>query len=320
MLKAVLGAISTTLKNRSYLVVVLAYPYAIPRVQAILEYISSLLVLKVLSLGRIKVVVDDFDPPVEAAYAFEAQPSAFVIACKRILDMSTLKLASFVVTVSESFKHHIARLYRIEERRMFVVSNGSLVRYINSTPSMSEGYLRILYSGSAMKSKDVDKLVLAVGELKKKSSNVLLVLTGSKSMDIPTSEWIVHKKVDNWISYVKNFLETSDICVIPYPHSLFWDYTTLAKLFDYMAAGKAVISTDLKETGKIIRMFNCGLVARSWKEFELCLERLYHDRELTRKLGENGRRAAQKYFDYELLAEAFLEKLLDTFKPARCMH
>jgi len=66
----------------------------------------------------------------------------------------------------------------------------------------------------------------------------------------------------------------------------------------------------IEETGNIIRTFNCGLVARDWNEFELHLKRLYRDREFAKKLGENGRRAAEKYFNYELLAEALFEKLV----------
>ena len=80
-----------------------------------------------------------------------------------------------------------------------------------------------------------------------------------------------------------------------------------------MAAGKPVISTNLKETAKVLKMFNCGLVARDWKEFELHIERLYYDRELAKKLGENGRKAADKYLNNELLAEGLLKNVLKTF-------
>ena len=314
MLKAVLGAISTTLKSRSYLVAVVAYPYAVPSVPTVWEYILSLLALKVFGLGRIRVVADDIDPPVEGAFAFsEAGPSTATILYWRILDMLTLKLASFTITLSESFKQYIAKIYRIKGEKILIVPSGSLVRYISYVPP-KYGSLTILYSGSAMKVKDINKLFLAVNRAREKGLKLSLVLTGAKLMNIPSSEWVVHKTVDNWRSYVKNCLELSDVGVIPYPRRLFWDYQLLTKLFDYMAAGKPIISTNLKETGNIIRMFNCGLVARDWEEFELHLERLYHDREFAKKLGENGRRATEKYFNYELLSEALLISLLKHLK------
>lgn len=312
IIKAVLNAISDTYRNKSYLAVVVAFPYAVPKIRNIFEYFFCLLVLKIFSVKRVRVIVDDFDPPAEAAYAFsEAQPSILKIIGFRILEMLTLKLASFIITVTESFRHHIARIYQIKKEKISVVPNGTLVKFISYVPPRTQGNLTILYSGSAMKIKHVDKLILAIKRVRERGLEVSCVLTGQKLMNIPYLEAIVHKTIDDWRSYVKSCLELSDVCVIPYPRRLFWDYAIPTKLLEYMAAGKPIISTNLKEIGKIIRMFNCGLVARDWKEFELHLERLYHDRKLAKELGENGRRAAEKYFNYELLAEALLSKLVN---------
>jgi len=81
-----------------------------------------------------------------------------------------------------------------------------------------------------------------------------------------------------------------------------------------MAAGKPIISTNLYEVSRIITAFNCGLVAKDWKEFALHVEKLYRNRELARKLGYNGRIAAEKLFDYDLLAEKLLKQLINAFE------
>jgi len=314
ILKAVLGAIFCTLRNRSYLAVVVAYPYAVPRVQAVLGYILSLLVLKVFGIGgRVKVIVDIFDPPVEAAYAFQEKgPSIPAILYYRILDMLSLKLASFIIVPSQSYRQYVTKVYRINRLKISVVPTGSLVRYISFAPTKSEGPLTVLYSGSAMKVKDVDKLVSIITNLRECGLEIKLYIAGAKLMDLPD---YVHIGSYGWVSFVKDILSNSDIGVIPYPpNRLHFSYTMLSKLFDYMAAGKPIISTALKETGNIIRMFNCGLVARNWKEFKLHLKKLYRNREFAQKLGENGRRAAEKYFDYELLARTLLTKLIKMFE------
>jgi glycosyltransferase involved in cell wall biosynthesis len=109
-------------------------------------------------------------------------------------------------------------------------------------------------------------------------------------MDLP--DFVIAGSYD-WLNFVEDVLSNSDVGVIPYPPNiLHFSYTVLSKLFDYMAAGKPIISTNLIEVGNIIKMFNCGLVAKNWKEFKLYLETLYYDRELAKRLGENGRRAA----------------------------
>ena len=43
---------------------------------------------------------------------------------------------------------------------------------------------------------------------------------------------------------------------------------------DYMAAGKPIVSTNLKKTAAILRRFNCGLVTTDWKSFRCHIETL----------------------------------------------
>jgi glycosyltransferase involved in cell wall biosynthesis len=301
-------------KNGSYLAVILAYPCVVPRITRLFEYFLSLWLIKIFSLKRVILLVDDFDPPVEAAYTFsETRPSLWVVLYWRALDVLTLKFcSSIVLVVNNFFKHHIARIYRIRKERLIVVSNGSLIKSIPYVPPKSRGSMVVLYAGSAMKVKDIDKLVLAVDSLMKRGLDVRLRIAGVKMMKLPDH---VHVDTCNWPNFPRDVLSKSDLCVIPYPPSRFmFDHTMLAKLSDYMGAGKPVISTNLKETGNIISMYNCGLVANDWEEFELHIERLYHDRALAKTLGLNGRKAAEEHFNYETLAEAFLEKLVNIFK------
>jgi len=70
-----------------------------------------------------------------------------------------------------------------------------------------------------------------------------------------------------------------------------------------------VICTNLKETGKIIKKFDCGLIARDWNEFKFHIKTLYFDRTLAMQLGKNGRIAAEKYFNWDVIAEILLKKL-----------
>jgi len=313
MLKAVLHATLSTLKGGGRLAVIIAYPYAVPKVNAVFWYIFSLVILKSFGLGRIKIIVDDFDPPVEAMYAFsENKPSTVAVTYARILEKVTLKLASSIVAISEFWKKHLMRTYCLKENKIFVVSNGSVIRLIPYNLKKTTQPLIVLYSGSALKSKDIDKLVLAIENLRIQGMDVVLHIAGAKLMDLPS--WVRTAHCD-WPSFVGNILLQSDVCVIPYPPNKFTFFHSMpAKLFDYMAAGKPIISTNLKEVGDIIRSNNCGLVAKDWKEFEAHLKRLYKDRELTTKLGNNGRVTVEKYFNYELLAEMFLENVIQQFK------
>ncbi len=316
--RAIINAVSNTLKDRSYLGVVIAFPSGVPRIRMAFEYVFCLLILRIFSIERVRIFIDDFDP-VESAYAFsETRPSIMTVAYSRTKEMITLKMSSFIITISEFWRQHIARTYHLSEDKIFVVSNGSLIKQIDHKSRKSKYPFVVLYSGSALKVKDVDKLVSAVANLRHYGLHMELYIAGAKLMDLPP--W-VHVAYCDWPNFVDGILFRADVCVIPYPPNRFGFFHSVpAKLLDYMAAGKPIISTNLKEVGDIIRSNNCGLIAKDWTEFEAHLRRLYEDRELATKLGNNGRAATEKYFNYEELAEMFLERIIQRFEVKRKKH
>jgi glycosyltransferase involved in cell wall biosynthesis len=310
---AVLKATLESLRNGSHLMVIIAYPYAVPSFKRIFEYVSCLLVLRILRSAGVIVVVDMFDPPVETAYAFSVKrPSFPLVLYYRILDAVSARLATLVVAISESFRCHIERTYRLGHSKTLVVPSGCLISHINYVPPSPQGGFVVLYAGSAMSVKDVDRLVSAVQNLRQRGLNMQLHIAGAKLMDLP--EWVDTRTAD-WPTFLKDILERADVGVIPYPpERLLFHYCMPAKTFDYMAAGKPVVSTNLKEIGNVIRTHDCGLVARDWGQFQNYLERLYRDRQYATSLGKNGRKAAEMFFDYNVLARVFLDTVLSRLK------
>ena len=314
MIKSIIKAINMILKKKDYLLVIIAYPYAIPKISKIIWYFIIIFILKVLSFNRrIKIIVDYFDFPVEGAYAFsEKRPSIYQIIYYRSLDIINLMFASFVITLTHFWRRYLSKLYHINIDKILICPNGSLTRYIPATSSKPRSSFTVLYAGSALKTKDIDNLILAIDYLKKKGLEIELKIAGAKMMDLPN--WVEIGSYD-WPTFVNRVLMDADCCVIPYPpHKMGFYYSLPAKLFDYMAAGKPVISTNLKEVRKIIETFNCGLVAENWKQFRNHIEKLYYDRELAIKLGDNSRRTVEKYYDYEVLAKGLLISLIKMFK------
>lgn len=312
MISALRNAVFGTLRSKSYLTVIIAYPSVLPRVSRIFEYVSCLLFFKLFSFPQIRVFVDAFDYQVEAAYDFsETAPSFMLVNYYRLLDKLSFSFASSIVVLSEFWKNHIMKIYHLQANKILVVTSGSLLRFIPHKLKDQHGTFIVLYAGSTMKCKDIDKLVLAIANLRAKGLKIDLHIAGIKVMDVPSWVNIAHYE---WSTLVRDILPRSDVCVIPYSSSKFaFNHSVPAKLFDYMAAGKPIVSTNLEVVGNIIRSYCCGLVAKDWTEFELHLEHLYENRELATKLGNNGRIAAEKYFDYEKLAEFFLEDLVNQY-------
>ena len=81
------------------------------------------------------------------------------------------------------------------------------------------------------------------------------------------------------------------------------------KLFDYWGASKAVISTPVEEVKRVGG--NSLLYATNKEEFILCIKRLMNDRELSLKLGAEGKRKIDEKHNYHTITDQFL-RILNT--------
>ena len=83
------------------------------------------------------------------------------------------------------------------------------------------------------------------------------------------------------------------------------------KLFEYMAAGIPVVASDFPLWKQIVEEAECGILVNPYDEEEIvkAVNRLLFDRELAKKLGDNGRHAVQEMYSWEheesILLEAY---------------
>ena len=317
MLMAIRKVIDDAGESGHNVAAIIAYPSVVSGSRRhLLDFMLALIYLKFPHKARVMTYVDDFDPPVEASMAFqERPPSRLRVALLRMLDLCVLRSSTFVIALSDFWKNLFILTYGLKPSSIVIVSNGCLLRQIryveSSSPNIEHKPVNILYAGSAMKVKDVDRLIDVVHGLRMKGLRLDLSICGAKLMDTP--DWVQIKSYD-WLTMARQVLPSSDICVIPYPSNrVTFSHGLPAKLFDYMGAGKPVVSTNLEGTGLLLKRYNCGLVAENWQDFSDCIERIYNDPQLAKRLGANGRRAAEEFFDYERIAEHLLDQIASAF-------
>jgi len=110
-------------------------------------------------------------------------------------------------------------------------------------------------------------------------------------------------------SEVPAFLSAADVVVSPRSECA----GTPQKLSNYMAAGKAVVS--FAGSAKHITHDHDGLVVENHNTAAMAeaIERLLSDKALRNHLGENAKRSARDYFDWEILThriEAIYHRVL----------
>jgi colanic acid biosynthesis glycosyl transferase WcaI len=90
------------------------------------------------------------------------------------------------------------------------------------------------------------------------------------------------------------------------------------KMFEPMAAGKPLVASIVGEAANLIQEAEGGIVVPPEQPGPLAeaIERLYHDRDLGKRLGTSGRRYVVEHLDREHVVDRFEELARDLLPPA----
>jgi glycosyltransferase involved in cell wall biosynthesis len=91
------------------------------------------------------------------------------------------------------------------------------------------------------------------------------------------------------------YLKAMDIVVIPLLSGRHARTTSPMKLFEYMAAGKAILASDVPSLRDYLNDNNSLLFGTDSDSLTHAIDRLIADRDLAVKIGSQARKDAQKY-------------------------
>lgn len=102
------------------------------------------------------------------------------------------------------------------------------------------------------------------------------------------------------------YLAASDVGVLPFPDTRhFAQFASPLKLFEYMAAGCAIVASDLPSLREVLREGETALfsAAGDAPALRAALQRLHEDRELVARLGHAARAEALREYSWRARAE-----------------
>ncbi|MCY4062436.1 MAG: glycosyltransferase family 4 protein [Chloroflexi bacterium] len=108
---------------------------------------------------------------------------------------------------------------------------------------------------------------------------------------------------------VPRYLSAFDVCAMPHPPSAqFSHYTSPLKLFEYMAAGRAVVASDLPAWSDVVEDGETALLlppddVSAWSD---AISRLHHDGDLRARLGNSARKQALEHHTWDVRAAHIL--------------
>jgi glycosyltransferase involved in cell wall biosynthesis len=265
-----------------------------PTIIRVFYWYPLILMLRV--FGRCKVLAMVHDLPAEQIEGLSGSISLIRYALSRIFDIAFLKLLSHrMYTVSDATAKRISQLYSISPSKISLINNSSFNDLI--TPSYQQSTkFAIFYSGALMKSKGVNELIEKVQELINEGYDLKLILLGMKFIEIPERPWIFTKHV----SFLENLslMRQASICVIPFPKKIQFLMSVPVKFADYCAAGKPVLSMNLPELTRLIRLYNCGLTFSEYTEMKERIKWAYNHRNELTHLGRNARKLVDEKLNW----------------------
>lgn len=110
------------------------------------------------------------------------------------------------------------------------------------------------------------------------------------------------------------YLAAFDVCVIASPDLPFFRYySSPLKLFEYMAAGRAIVCTDLPATSEVVRDGETALLVPPGNANALAeaIRRLRDDLALRSRLGEAARKEVD-HFSWQARAKRILAAIVAT--------
>jgi len=236
-----------------------------------------------------------------------------------LIDQKILQQAWAIVVVTATIKKYLIEM-GIDRDKIHVVPNGVNAETFmpNSNPSELREQLKLTdqivigYVGSFSKWHQLDFVVEAASILKAEYSNLRFLLIGQGADQARIQALVRHQRLEQWFSFtgevphhqIPPYLSLCEIALLPATEV----YCSPIKIFEYMAAQKAILLPQMPGLEPIIQSGITGLFFQknNLTDFIHQLRQLIQNQELRLRLGENARQRVLTEFTWDKTATKIL--------------
>lgn len=214
-----------------------------------------------------------------------------------------------VMAVSEPLRNHLIKEAGVAPERIRVLPNAVDAKWFSTLDTFSRNSEKqktfvLGFVGSFKAWHGADFLLSVFEDFHKVEPSSHLVLIGDGPRKDSLQETTRNAGLEKAVTFtgiiphekIRDYLATVHVALAPYPALENFYYSPL-KLFEYMAAGRAVVASNAGQVGQIIRHRVNGLLYEPGDRTGLlnCLCELRNDAELREELGRNARRTSEDF-------------------------
>jgi glycosyltransferase involved in cell wall biosynthesis len=236
------------------------------------------------------------------------------------------KLVDAGIGVSEILQQYMSEQLGI--KKVYSIPNGSLpeafLPYNIKKTALEHApeKFKILWSGNAkIVWQGLDLIIETAKNLEESDPDMLfIIITGESDYHFPVlKNLLVLQQVP--FTDLQHYLAAADVCLCPYKNQAMGFYGSSLKCFDYMAAGKPIITTALGQLETIISHGINGIFTDSTVEaLAKNLRMLKSNPELRSKLGANARQSALDYYNWDRVSRETEAVLIDAIQTKGHRH
>ncbi|UCG25828.1 MAG: glycosyltransferase family 4 protein [Chloroflexota bacterium] len=219
----------------------------------------------------------------------------------------TYRVADALTCVSPAAKRHFVSQWSIPEHKITVLPNGVDVHFFlrqeSDDPVRSSLGLKnrpiVMFVGGFFRWHGLELLIDSFQLVSQEAPTAHLVLVGDGDTRAAIQLRVGTLGLNRSVTFtgpvehedVPAYLSAADVCVAPYPRfsTEFWG--SPMKLYEYMAAGKAIVASNAGIIGEVIQNRVTGLLTDPGDKFGLAnaIVSVLDDPELRFRLGQNAR-------------------------------
>jgi glycosyltransferase involved in cell wall biosynthesis len=246
-------------------------------------------------------VFDHHDLVPELYRAKFPAPSAFAYLALRAAEWMTFRLADVVVSTNDSYRAVAVTRGGKSRDSAFVVRNAppeSFLDPVPPRPALKRGRPHLLaYVGMMAPQDGVDHAVRALATLRARRDDWFAIFAGDGDALPSLRRLAAELDLEDRVQFpgflppeqIRELLETADVCLAPEPRTPFNDASTMIKIVEYMAAGRAIVSYDLVESRFSAAESAVYAHPNDEASFAACIDGLLANPERRRQLGTIGR-------------------------------
>jgi len=244
---------------------------------------------------------------VNSPLAYEQQHYRSGLTCPplaRGVEGAIWRKADLIIAVSESLRSHMLRA-GVESERVRVLPNAVNGRLfhadLDGIPVRERFKLKdrfvVGFVGSFKRWHGVDLLLAAFRDLHQKGASSHLLLVGDGPLRLQYEEEVQKAGLAQAVTFagavshqdVPGYLAAMDVAVAPYPALEDFYYSPL-KLFEYMAAGRAVVASRIGQAAEILMDGDTGLLFEPGDRAGLVdrIQRFWRDAGLRQEMGRRA--------------------------------